>query len=88
MNVSFVRDGWEHYTYWLGQDRKIIAKIGKLLTDIERNGAEKGIGHPEPLSGNYSGWYSRHIDDKHRLIYRVTIEAIEILACKGHYTDK
>jgi toxin YoeB len=48
----------------------------------------KGIGHPEPLSGNYSGWYSRHIDDKNRLIYRVVPHTIEILACKGHYTDK
>ena len=73
----------------LGNPRqKTLKQINKLIADIERNGY-KGIGKPEPLRGNLAGWWSRHIDEKNRLVYRlIGDEAIEILQCRGHYGDK
>ncbi|MCR5698469.1 MAG: Txe/YoeB family addiction module toxin [Treponemataceae bacterium] len=79
--------GWEQYLFWQVQDKKILKKINRLLDDISRNGY-KGIGHPEPLKGNLSGWYSREIDDKNRLVYKIENEDIIILQCKNHYFDK
>ena len=54
---------------WQEQDRKILKKVNKLVKDIQRNPFE-GMGHPEPLSGNLSGWWSRHIDEKNRIVYK------------------
>lgn len=59
---------WADYTYWQVQDKKILKRINMLIKDIERNGNE-GIGKPEPLKGNLSGFWSRRIDDRHRLVY-------------------
>lgn len=89
MNRRLVFDGqgWEDYLYWQTQDKKTIKKINQLLKDIERNGYD-GIGKPEPLSGNLSSYWSRRIDDKNRLVYRITSETIEILECRTHYGDK
>ena len=56
-----------------------------LLKDIERGGALDGIGKPEPLKGELEGFYSRHIDEMNRLVYRIVEGALEILSCKGHY---
>jgi len=78
---------WEEYEYWLKQDRKTTNRINKLLRDIERNGCF-GIGKPEALSGDYAGWWSVHIDEKNRLIFRIREGQLEIAACKGHYGDK
>lgn len=62
-------------------------KINNLLNDISRNG-NVGVGKPEPLSGNLSGFWSRRINDKDRLIYRIDEENIYILACRYHYSDR
>lgn len=78
---------WEDYLYWLEQDKKTLRRINKLITDIERNGYD-GIGNPEPLIGNYSGYWSRRIDEKNRLVYRVLNDTIEIVQCRTHYGDK
>ena len=68
------------------QDKKTLKKINDLLKDISRNGVDKGIGKPEPLKNNYSGYWSRRIDEKNRLIYRVDEEGNVIVeSCKGHY---
>jgi toxin YoeB len=88
VNVAFVEDGWEQFRSWLAEDKKTIKKINNLIDSISREGERKGIGHPEPLQGNLSGWWSRHIDEKNRLIYRVTENRIEIRSCSGHYNDK
>jgi len=88
MKINFTETGWDDYTYWISQDKKTIKRINNLIEDIERNGHD-GIGKPEQLRGNLSGWWSRRIDDKHRLVYRlVSDEAVEIYQCKGHYDDK
>ena len=78
--------GWHDYEYWQEENRRIVKKINSLLKDIERNGADDGIGKPERLKGDLSDFYSRRIDDEHRLVYRITDEGfLEIASCKGHY---
>jgi len=87
-NVSFTLEGLDDYIYWQTQDKKTLQKVNKLIRDIIRNGNE-GIGHPEPLKGNLSGKWSREIDEKNRLVYKVMQDdRIEIYQCKGHYSDK
>lgn len=80
-------DVWEDYLYWQNQDKKALKRINQLLKDIDRNGYE-GIGKPEPLSGNLSGFWSRRIDDKNRIVYRIFNDRIEIAQCGSHYRDK
>ena len=78
---------WEQYLYWQTQDKKILKKLNKLIDDIERNGYD-GIGHPEPLKGDLSGLWSREIDEKNRLVYKIENDCIKIYQCKNHYDDK
>jgi len=86
--LSFSLDGWDDYLSWQTGDRRTIKKINSLIADIIRNGYE-GIGHPEPLKGDLSGYWSREIDKKNRLIYRIfDDDTIEIIHCGGHYGDK
>ena len=87
-NLSFTIKGWEDYIYWQTEDKKTLKKINQLIKDIFRNGYE-GIGKPEPLKSNLSGYWSREIDHKNRLIYCILNDGIiEIIQCKGHYSDK
>jgi len=80
-------EAWKDYLYWQNQDKKTLRKINKLINDILRNGYE-GIGEPEPLRGNLSGWWSRRIDECNRIVYRITDnETVEIAQCRGHYSD-
>ena len=74
---------WEDYLYWQAQDKKILKRINQLIKDIDRNGYE-GIGKPEPLKYELQGYWSRRIDDEHRLVYRVEDNKIEILSCRLH----
>ncbi|MDR1468412.1 MAG: Txe/YoeB family addiction module toxin [Spirochaetaceae bacterium] len=74
--------------YWQSEDKKTLKRINALVKDIGRNGNE-GIGKPEPLREDLSGYWSRHIDDKNRLVYRILDGGIiEIHACRSHYGDK
>ena len=75
MNKIFTDNGWKDYVYWQTENRKTLKKINNLLNDISRNG-NVGVGKPEPLSGNLSGFWSRRINDKDRLIYRIDEENI------------
>ena len=75
---------WEDYVYWQTQDKKILKRINQLIEDIDRNGYE-GIGKPEPLKYELQGFWSRRIDDEHRLVYRIEDNKIEILSCRLHY---
>ncbi len=86
MNKAFTDIGWEDYLYWQTEDRKTLLKINTLLKDIERNGNE-GIGKPEPLTGDLSGFWSRRINQKDRLIYALEMDQIIIIACRYHYDD-
>lgn len=86
MNKAFTDIGWEDYLYWQTEDQKTLRKINTLLKDIERNGNE-GIGKPEPLTGDLSGFLSRRINQKDRLIYALEMDQIIIIACRYHYDD-
>ncbi len=87
MNKNFTDNGWKDYTYWQTEDRKTLKRINNLIKDIERNGNE-GIGKPEPLTGDLSGFWSRRINEKDRLIYQIDGDTINILACRYHYNDR
>ena len=87
-NISFTMRGLNEYIYWQTEDKRALTKINQLIKDIIRNG-NNGIGAPEPLKGNLSGYYSREIDAKNRLIYKIKDnDDIEIIQCRGHYNDK
>lgn len=87
MNKMFSDNAWQDFLLWMREDRKTAKKIASLLADIERNGNE-GLGKPESLKGNLSGYWSRRISEKDHLIYRFDETTIYIAACKGHYGDK
>ena len=86
MNKLWQDGAWEDYLYWQTQDRKTLKRINLLLQDISRNGYE-GIGKPEPLKGDLSGWWSRRIDESNRLVYRIKDGRIEIAQCRTHYWE-
>jgi toxin YoeB len=87
-NIDFTEGGWADYQYWQGQDKKTLKRINQLIRDIERNHYE-GLGKPEPLRDNLSGYWSRHIDEKNRIVYRILDnDSIEISELRTHYGDK
>ena len=87
-SIIFLEDAWKEYLYWQQNDKEKIERINELLRDIARN-KFKGIGKPEPLKHDKSGWWSRRIDDTNRLVYRLKGENdIEIAECKSHYSKK
>jgi toxin YoeB len=87
MNLDFTDIGWEHFLYWIGADKKKLKKILDIIKDIKRH-PSSGIGKPEQLKENWSGWWARRIDEKNRIVYRVVDDKLEITQCKGHYEDK
>lgn len=82
--ISFTSEVWSDYLYWVEKDQKILKKINKLIEEIQRT-PFKGSGKPEPLKFNLTGYWSRRIDIKERLIYRIGKEKILIISCRGHY---
>lgn len=84
MNYVFVEESWEDYLYWQKADKKKLKRINDLLRDISRNPFDE-IGKPEALKYKYSGFWSRRIDDEHRLIYQVKDDQILIAKCRFHY---
>ena len=90
MEIKFSLDAWEQYTGWQSQDKKTLGRINDLLKDIVRANPFEGIGKPEALKGNLSGFWSRRIDEYNRLVYRIQGERGEIcqvVQCKGHYDE-
>jgi len=87
MKKIWFDEAWDDYVYWQGQDKKTLKRINAILKDIERKGGFEGIGKPEPLQGELSGFWSRRIDETNRFVYRVGGEVLEILSCRGHYDD-
>ncbi|MFC6169629.1 Txe/YoeB family addiction module toxin [Loigolactobacillus jiayinensis] len=87
MIKSWYDQAWTDYINWQTEDRKTLKKINKLIKDIERNGTN-GIGQAEKLKADYSGWYSRRIDSKNRLVYKIKADTLLIAACKTHYGDR
>ncbi|MCL1875250.1 MAG: Txe/YoeB family addiction module toxin [Synergistaceae bacterium] len=86
MKIIWFEEAWEDYIHWQTQDKKTIKRINQLLQDATRN-CYTGIGKPEPLKGEFSGFWSRRIDEVNRLVYRIEDNILEVLSCKGHYDD-
>ncbi|MDI5937464.1 toxin YoeB [Micromonospora haikouensis] len=85
MRLVFTATAWNQYLSHT--DRKLVKRINDLIADVMRNEHE-GIGKPEPLRGELSGYWSRRIDREHRLVYRITKNDVEIIACRYHYGDR
>ena len=84
MRYIFVDESWEDYLYWQITNKKYVRKINDLLKDISRT-PFTGLGKPEPLKHKYKGFWSRRIDNEHRLIYAVRDDEIWIAKCRYHY---
>ena len=89
MNVHFSDDGWDDYVYWAGADSVVHRRLNELIEDVRRH-PFAGLGKPEALKGDLSGWWSRRITGKHRLVYRVQgrkceDQRMEVIQCRYHY---
>lgn len=82
--LAWTDDSWSDYVYWQGQDKKTLRRINKLITDTKRSPFE-GIGKPETLKENLSGFWSRRIDESNRLVYAVSDSHITVISCRYHY---
>jgi toxin YoeB len=84
VKIIFHPHGWEDYPYWQKTDKKILKEINSLIKEISRSPYE-GTGKPEPLKFDLTGFWSRRIDQEHRLVYRVEKDQLHVLACRYHY---
>ena len=84
MRLIFSNKAWDDYLYWQQTDRQVLKKINNLIKDIKRDPFD-GIGKPEPLKHELSGFWSRRITDEHRLVYEIYDNNIAIVSCKFHY---
>jgi toxin YoeB len=84
MMLAWSDDAWDDYLYWQKQDKQILKRINTLIKDTKRQ-PFTGIGEPEPLKHNWSGYWSRRINREHRIVYKVTDEYLFIAQCRYHY---
>jgi toxin YoeB len=88
VKLTFSSPAWDEYVAWQSDDRKALARLNALIDECRRH-PFRGMGKPEPLGGNLSGWWSRRINREHRLVYRVTgsgdAQALEVAQCRYHY---
>ena len=84
MKKIFADRAWEDYLYWQKNDKRMLKKVNELIKDIDRNHYE-GIGKPEPLRHSLSGFWSRRINEEHRLVYRIIEDEIRIAQIRYHY---
>lgn len=87
MKLLWDEQAWLDYLYWQSQDKKTLKKINELIKDTLRN-PFSGIGKPEPLKGELSGYWSRRIDQSNRLVYKASENVVIVVSCKNHYNDK
>lgn len=85
-SVRFTPAAWEDYRYWQRQDKKTLKRVNVLIEAALRD-PFSGIGKPEPLMGNLSGYWSRRVDELNRLVYAVDDTDLDVIACRGHYDD-
>jgi toxin YoeB len=88
VDLRFSSAAWEDYQHWLATDRNVLRRLNTVIKDVPRSPFE-GIGKPEPLKGDLSGWWARRITGEHRLVYRIAgiarDQTVEIAACRFHY---
>jgi len=86
MSVKFSPNALEQLIYIAEKDRRLLRALKKVVADTQRNGTG-GLGHPEQLKGNLSGWWSKKIDDGNRLVFRIIGDVVEIAECHTHYKE-
>jgi len=84
MKLVFADEAWDDYLFWQQQDKKLLERINKLIKEIQRE-PFSGIGKPEPLKHALSGYWSRRINDEHRIVYKVEQDALWIAQLRHHY---
>jgi toxin YoeB len=84
-NIIFSPEAWADYLYWQTEDKKTLKRINKLLQELHREGAVRGMGKAERL--RHADGMSKRIDDKNRLVYTVEGESLVVLSCRGHYEE-
>ena len=84
MILCWADDAWDDYLYWQQTDRKVLKRINDIIKDMKRNPFE-GIGKPEPLKHQWSGYWSRRITEEHRIVYKVESDHLYIAQCHYHY---
>lgn len=82
--IAWTNEAWTDYVYWQTQDKKTLKRINKLIKDTQRNPFD-GIGKPEPLKENLSGFWSRRIDETNRLVYAINDKRLTVISCRYHY---
>ena len=87
MSVKFSPNALEQFINLAEKEKRLFKALKKIIEDTQRNGTG-GLGHPEQLSGNLVGWWSKHIDEKNRMVFRILNETVEIAECCTHYGDK
>lgn len=85
MNKLFTDNAWNDYLYWLQKDAAKVKRINKLIKSIEREGLADGIGKPEALKHDLSGYWSRRINEEHRMVYTIDQHQLVIVSLKDHY---
>jgi len=86
VRLIFSEEAWEDYLYWQKTDRTLLRRINELIRDAQRN-AFDGLGKPEPLKHNLQGWWSRRINQEHRMVYKVEGDDLIIAMLRYHYGD-
>lgn len=86
MRIVFSEEAWEEYLFWQRNDKAILKRIHELIRDIQRN-ATDGIGKPEPLKHNLQGWWSRRVNQEHRMVYKVEEDDLIIAMLRYHYEN-
>jgi len=84
LNIMWTAEAWEDYVYWQSQDKKTLKRINQLIKDVQRE-PFAGIGKPEPLKENLTGFWSRRIDETNRLVYEISGTQVNIVSCRYHY---
>lgn len=84
MPIKFSDQAWDDYLFWQQADKTVVKRINALLKDIQRSPFD-GLGKPEPLRHNLSGFWSRRIDEQHRLVYAIEDGSILVAQCRYHY---
>ncbi len=85
MILCWSEEAWNDYLHWQKTDKKLLKRINGLITDVTRDDPFTGIGSPEPLRHNWSGYWSRRINQEHRLVYKVEDNQMYIAQCRYHY---
>lgn len=84
LNIMWTAEAWKDYVYWQSQDKKTLKRINQLIKDVQRE-PFAGIGKPEPLKENLTGFWSRRIDETNRLVYEISGTQVNIVSCRYHY---